>query len=115
MLSCFLADLDGRSGDAVLVFTALNTYLSAMGYRNHASFGWQLKAARTALGLTLDDIAGRAGVNRNSVHRVENASGRVGGCALAVVSDVFSELGVGFAEVDGRASVSLPNLPSQGI
>ena len=40
------------------------------------SFGWQIKAARVALGLTLDDVAEAAGLNRDSVHRAENAPPR---------------------------------------
>jgi hypothetical protein len=75
-----------------------------------ASFGWQIKAARVALGLTLDDVAAASGLNRNSVHRAENAPPRrMPVFASERITKVLEQQGACFSEFDGRAAVSMPN------
>ncbi len=80
----------------------------------NAAFGWQIRAARTALGMSLDDVAQATGLHRNSVHRVETIPGRTGGHAVSLISDAFLERGVLFSELDGRSAVSMPN-PGRGV
>lgn len=73
-------------------------------------FGWQIKAARVACGLTLDDVAAVASLNRNSVHRVEKAGPRdMGSFACGRIAKALNERGVIFSEFDGRSAVSMPN------
>jgi len=75
-----------------------------------ASFGWQLRAARVALGMTIDEVAAEAGLNRNSVFRAEKAPPRrMGVFAAERISKALESRGICFSEFDGRAAVSLPN------
>ena len=68
--------------------------------------GRQVRAARAILGMTLDEIAGKAGLNRNSVHRLEHVGAlpeySYAGSKLAAAVE---SLGVAFTVQDGNPAV----------
>ncbi len=72
-----------------------------------ARYSWQIKAARAALGLTLDDVAEATGLHRNSVHSLEKKKHWIGGEVRDRVSAVLESQGIRFVEFDGEAAVAM--------
>lgn len=71
--------------------------------------GRQLKAARVALGLTVRELAQKAGLNRNSILRVE-ALKEIPHNAFAVdcVADILRGMGVSFVRDQAQAGILFP-------
>jgi transcriptional regulator with XRE-family HTH domain len=69
----------------------------------------QVRLARTALNLSLRDLADATGLSRNTITRFELGQGAVHAANLARLQDVFEKLGVVFLPADetGEATVRL--------
>lgn len=69
--------------------------------------GRQLRAARAILGLSVPDLAAEAGVNRNTVYRVEGLGAIPPRCeAAGRIAGALSSRGVSFGMQDGQAVIA---------
>lgn len=78
--------------------------------------GRQLKAARIIAGLSVREMANLAGINRNSVSRVENLDALpYRAWAADRMATTLQNLGVTFSVIDGQASIHFsPSIMRRG-
>lgn len=76
-------------------------------FKSTVTSGRQLKAARTIVGLTIREMADAAGLNHNTITRVERLETLPYHASAAdLMAATLQEMGIVFTAGDGRAGVS---------